>query len=134
MSSVNAVLAGKKGGLRVGYVLVALLLIFALFGAWIAPYDATLVNLDDRLLPASTSHWLGTDHLGRDVLSRLIVGTQWSLGSVVLVLGLVLILGVTIGGIAGIVGGKVDMFLMRLCDMFLTFPTLVLACVLIALL
>ena len=68
------------------------------------------------------------------MLSRLIVGTQWSLGSVVLVLGLVLIMGVTIGGIAGIVGGKVDMFLMRLCDMFLTFPTLVLAFFLIALL
>ena len=60
MSTVNTALAGKKSGLRVGYVLVALLLIFALFGAWIAPYDATLVNLDDRLLPASTSHWLGT--------------------------------------------------------------------------
>ena len=134
MNALSAVLSGKKGGLRVGYVLVGVLLLLALFGAWVAPYDATLVNLDDRLLPASTSHWLGTDHLGRDVLSRLIVGTQLSLGSVVLVLTLVLILGVTIGGIAGIVGGKVDMFLMRLCDMFLTFPTLVLAFFLIALL
>ena len=82
----------------------------------------------------SGAHWLGTDHLGRDVLSRLIVGTQLSLGSVVLVLGLVLVLGVVIGGIAGIVGGKLDMFLMRLCDMFLTFPTLVLAFFLIAVL
>lgn len=134
MNALSTVLSGKKGGLRVGYVLVGVLLLLALFGAWVAPYDATLVNLDDRLLPASTSHWLGTDHLGRDVLSRLIVGTQLSLGSVVLVLALVLILGVTIGGIAGIVGGKVDMFLMRLCDMFLTFPTLVLAFFLIALL
>ncbi|WP_019409373.1 nickel ABC transporter permease subunit NikC [Pseudomonas psychrophila] len=134
MNALSTVLSGKKGGLRVGYVLVGVLLLLALFGAWVAPYDATLVNLDDRLLPASTSHWLGTDHLGRDVLSRLIVGTQLSLGSVVLVLALVLILGVTIGGVAGIVGGKVDMFLMRLCDMFLTFPTLVLAFFLIALL
>ena len=134
MNTFGAAFSSKKGGVRVGYVLVGVLLLFALFGAWIAPYDATLVNLDDRLLPASTHHWLGTDHLGRDVLSRLIVGTQLSLGSVVLVLALVLILGVTIGGIAGIVGGKVDMFLMRLCDMFLTFPTLVLAFFLIALL
>ena len=134
MNTFSAAFSCKKGGVRVGYVLVGVLLLFALFGAWIAPYDATLVNLDDRLLPASTHHWLGTDHLGRDVLSRLIVGTQLSLGSVVLVLALVLILGVTIGGIAGIVGGKVDMFLMRLCDMFLTFPTLVLAFFLIALL
>ena len=128
MSAIAAVYTGKKYGARIGYGLVALLLLMALFGPWLAPYDATLVNLDERLLPASTSHWLGTDHLGRDVLSRLIVGTQLSLGSVVLVLGVV------IGGIAGIVGGKLDMFLMRLCDMFLTFPTLVLAFFLIALL
>lgn len=134
MSTLTATVPVKKHGLRVGYVLVGVLLILALFGPWLAPHDATLVNLDDRLLPASASHWLGTDHLGRDVLSRLMVGTQWSLGSVVLVLGLVLVMGVTIGGIAGVVGGKVDPFLMRLCDMFLTFPTLVLAFFLIALL
>ena len=106
MSTVAAVYTRQKNGARIGYALVALLLLMALFGPWLAPYDATLVNLDERLLPASASHWLGTDHLGRDVLSRLIVGTQLSLGSVVLVLGLVLVLGVVIGGIAGIVGAR----------------------------
>lgn len=123
-----------RRGLHVGLALVALLLLMALLGPWLSPYDPTLVNLDDRLLPASSAHWLGTDHLGRDVLSRLIVGTRLSLGSVVLTLGLVLILGVVIGGIAGVIGGKLDMFLMRLCDTFLTFPTLVLAFFLIAVL
>jgi len=123
-----------RRGLHVGLALVALLLLMALLGPWLSPYDPTLVNLDDRLLPASSAHWLGTDHLGRDVLSRLIVGTRLSLGSVVLTLGLGLILGVVIGGIAGVIGGKLDMFLMRLCDMFLTFPTLVLAFFLIAVL
>jgi len=123
-----------RRGLHVGLALVALLLLMALLGPWLSPYDTTLVNLDDRLLPASSAHWLGTDHLGRDVLSRLIVGTRLSLGSVVLTLGLVLILGVVIGGMAGVIGGKLDMFLMRLCDMFLTFPTLVLAFFLIAVL
>ena len=123
-----------RRGLHVGLALVALLLLMALLGPWLSSYDPTLVNLDDRLLPASSAHWLGTDHLGRDVLSRLIVGTRLSLGSVVLTLGLVLILGVVIGGIAGVIGGKLDMFLMRLCDMFLTFPTLVLAFFLIAVL
>ena len=122
MSTLAATFSGKKTGMRIGYWLVGLLLILALFGPWIAHYDATLVDLDNRLLPASAHHWLGTDHLGRDVLSRLIVGTQLSLGSVVLVLGLVLILGVIIGGVAGIVGGKLDMFLMRLCDMFRPSP------------
>ena len=123
-----------RRGLHVGLALVALLLLMALLGPWLTPYDPTLVNLDDRLLPASSAHWLGTDHLGRDVLSRLIVGTRLSLGSVVLTLGLVLFLGVVIGGMAGVIGGKLDMFLMRLCDMFLTFPTLVLAFFLIAVL
>ena len=123
-----------RRGLHVGLALVALLLLMALLGPWLSPYDPTLVNLDDRLLPASSAHWLGTDHLGRDVFSRLIVGTRLSLGSVVLTLGLVLILGVVIGGMAGVIGGKLDMFLMRLCDMFLTFPTLVLASFLIAVL
>ncbi|MGO2287277.1 nickel ABC transporter permease subunit NikC [Pseudomonas lundensis] len=123
-----------RRGLHVGLALVALLLLMALLGPWLTPYDPTLVNLDDRLLPASSAHWLGTDHLGRDVFSRLIVGTRLSLGSVVLTLGLVLILGVVIGGMAGVIGGKLDMFLMRLCDMFLTFPTLVLAFFLIAVL
>ncbi|SOB53364.1 nickel ABC transporter permease subunit NikC [Pseudomonas lundensis] len=123
-----------RRGLHLGLALVALLLLMALLGPWLSPYDPTLVNLDDRLLPASSAHWLGTDHLGRDVFSRLIVGTRLSLGSVVLTLGLVLILGVVIGGIAGVIGGKLDMFLMRLCDMFLTFPTLVLAFFLIAVL
>ena len=135
MTAIAATTLPRPGrGLHVGLALVALLLLMALLGPWLSPYDPTLVNLDDRLLPASSAHWLGTDHLGRDVLSRLIVGTRLSLGSVVLTLGLVLILGVVIGGIAGVIGGKLDMFLMRLCDMFLTFPTLVLAFFLIAVL
>ena len=135
MTAISATtLPRPRRGLHVGLALVALLLLMALLGPWLSPYDPTLVNLDDRLLPASSAHWLGTDHLGRDVFSRLIVGTRLSLGSVVLTLGLVLILGVVIGGIAGVIGGKLDMFLMRLCDMFLTFPTLVLAFFLIAVL
>ena len=134
MAIAATTLPRPRRGLHVGLALVALLLLMALLGPWLSPYDPTLVNLDDRLLPASSAHWLGTDHLGRDVLSRLIVGTRLSLGSVVLTLGLVLILGVVIGGIAGVIGGKLDMFLMRLCDMFLTFPTLVLAFFLIAVL
>ncbi|WP_407310227.1 nickel ABC transporter permease subunit NikC [Pseudomonas sp. nanlin1] len=121
-------------GLRLAGAMVAILLLLALLGPWLAPYDPTLVDLGERLLPASSSHWLGTDHLGRDVLSRLIVGTRLSLGSVVLTLALVLAMGVAIGGLAGFVGGKLDMLLMRLCDMFLTFPTLVLAFFLIAVL
>ncbi|HDS1737068.1 nickel ABC transporter permease subunit NikC [Pseudomonas sp. BP8] len=113
--------------LLLGSVLVGLLVLLALFGQWLAPHDPDLVDLGQRLLAPNASHWLGTDHLGRDLLSRLIVGTRLSLGSVMLTLALVLALGLLIGGVAGFVGGKLDLLLMRLCDMFMTFPTLVLA-------
>ncbi|MEN4825849.1 nickel ABC transporter permease subunit NikC [Pseudomonas sp. P39-UII1] len=119
-------LAGQNS-LMMGLVLVSLLALLAVFGQWLAPHDPDLVDLGQRLLPPDSSHWLGTDHLGRDLLSRLIVGTQLSLGSVMLTLALVLLLGLLVGGVSGFLGGKVDLLLMRLCDMFMTFPTLVLA-------
>lgn len=119
-------LAGNYS-LVVAMVLVGLLALVAVFGHWLAPHDPDLVDLSQRLLPPDASHWLGTDHLGRDLLSRLIVGTRLSLGSVMLTLALVLLLGIVIGGVAGFVGGKLDLLIMRLCDMFMTFPTLVLA-------
>lgn len=122
----RATLAGNYS-LVVGMVLVGLLALVAVFGQWLAPHDPDLVDLSQRLLPPDASHWLGTDHLGRDLLSRLIVGTRLSLGSVMLTLALVLLLGIAIGGVAGFVGGKLDLLIMRLCDMFMTFPTLVLA-------
>jgi len=119
-------LAGQNS-LMIGLVLVSLLALLAVFGQWLAPHDPDLIDLGQRLLPPDSSHWLGTDHLGRDLLSRLIVGTQLSLGSVMLTLALVLLLGLLVGGVSGFLGGKVDLLLMRLCDMFMTFPTLVLA-------
>lgn len=123
-----------RGSLVMGAVLVGLLVVLALFGQWIAPHDPDLVDLGQRLQAPDASHWLGTDHLGRDLLSRLIVGTRLSLGSVMLTLALVLALGLAIGGVAGFVGGRTDLLLMRLCDMFMTFPTLVLAFFFVALL
>lgn len=134
MSTLAMFRPATNWGLRIGCLMVGALALLAVFGPWLAPYDPSLVDLNERLLPVSSTHWLGTDHLGRDVLSRLIVGTQLSLGSVLMTLALVLALGVAIGGLAGFAGGRVDMLLMRLCDMFLTFPTLVLAFFLIALL
>lgn len=134
MNTLASSTSTANWGLRLGCLMVGVLVLLAVLGPWLAPYDPTLVDLSERLLPSSSHHWLGTDHLGRDVLSRLIVGAQLSLGSVLMTLTLVLALGIGIGGLAGFVGGRIDMLLMRLCDMFLTFPTLVLAFFLIALL
>ena len=119
--------ANSHAALLLGLALVGLLVVLAVFGQWLAPPNPDLVDLGQRLMPPDASHWLGTDHLGRDLLSRLIVGTRLSLGSVMLTLALVLALGLLVGGIAGFVGGRTDLLLMRLCDMFMTFPTLVLA-------
>ncbi|UFN48107.1 nickel ABC transporter permease subunit NikC [Roseomonas sp. OT10] len=107
--------------------LVALLLAAALLAPWIAPYDPTATALPHRLLPPSAEHWLGTDHLGRDLLSRLLWGARASLASVAAILALVLAIGCAVGTAAGMLGGVADAVLMRLCDAFMTVPTLVLA-------
>lgn len=119
---------------RLSLLIVLLLILAATAGPWIVPYDPDQVDLLRRLMPPSAEHWLGTDHLGRDILSRLVAGVRVSLGSVVVTLGLILLLGVTIGGAAGFAGGRTDRVLMRTADIFLTFPTLVLALFMIGML
>ncbi len=117
----------RRWSVRLACLIVLLLLIAAVAGPWIAPYHPDEVELVRRLQSPSFSHWLGTDHLGRDILSRLIAGVQVSLGSVAITLALILSLGIVIGGAAGFVGGRADQIIMRVTDVFLTFPTLVLA-------
>lgn len=117
----------RRWPVRLSRVILALLLIAAIAGPWIAPYHPDEVELMRRLQSPSLTHWLGTDHLGRDILSRLIAGVQVSLGSVAVTLALILALGIVIGGAAGFIGGRTDQVIMRLADVFLTFPTLVLA-------
>ena len=84
--------------------------------------------LSDRLLPpGSPSHWLGTDQLGRDILSRLIAGSRLTLGIAILVVVIVVPIGLLIGTTAGYCGGFVDSVLMRITDIALAFPKIVLA-------
>lgn len=116
-----------KWSVRLACLIVLALVIAALAGPWIAPYGPDEIDLVRRLQSPSLAHWLGTDHLGRDILSRLIAGVQVSLGSVVLALALILTLGIVIGGTAGFLGGRADQIIMRFTDVFLTFPTLVLS-------
>ncbi|MBW9088835.1 nickel ABC transporter permease subunit NikC [Rhizobium wenxiniae] len=117
----------RRWSVRLACLIVLLLLIAAVVGPRIAPYHPDEVELVRRLQSPSFSHWLGTDHLGRDILSRLIAGVQVSLGSVAITLALILALGIVIGGAAGFLGGRADQIIMRVTDVFLTFPTLVLA-------
>ncbi len=110
------------------------LVICAFFGTILAPYDPTLVDIANKLLPPSAEHFLGTDHLGRDVFSRLLVGTSYSLSSVFCILSLLVVLSLILGSICGYIGGKFDAVIMRICDGMLVFPTIVLALFLIGIL
>lgn len=112
---------------RIAFGLVALLVFVALAAPLIAPYDPNAVDLTARLQGPSLAHWLGTDHLGRDMLSRLIHGSRISLGTVAIALTGIIGLGICIGGISAVLGGRIDQAIMRCCDVFLTFPTIVLA-------
>lgn len=117
--------------------LCALLLLIAAVSSYallFLKHDPSLVNLSERLLPASWQHPFGTDHLGRDVLTRILIGFQLTVGYGFLALLLAILIGVPIGVIAGFKGGLVDRVLMRIADAFLAFPDTVVAIVLSGLL
>jgi len=111
-----------------GLSILVLLTIVAVIGPWIAPHDPLRQVLSDRLLPpGSASHWLGTDQLGRDILSRIIYGSRLTLSIAILVVVVVVPIGLLIGTTAGFFGGWVDNVLMRVTDIALAFPKIVLA-------
>ncbi len=110
------------------------LCICVFFGSWLAPHDGTVVNISQKFLPMSGEHWLGTDHLGRDVLSRLMVGAQYSLLTVVAILLLLVFCATVIGSLCATLGGAFDAVIMRICDGLMVFPTIVLALFMISVL
>lgn len=116
----------------VGLAIVIGLVVVAALAPWIAPYSATDGVLTERLLPPSAQHWMGTDELGRDILSRVIWGTQITLVIVVLVAVIAAPLGLIIGTAAGYLGGWTDRVLMGVTDIFLSMPRLILALAFVA--
>ncbi|MCW7536960.1 ABC transporter permease [Aquabacterium sp. A7-Y] len=117
---------------RFGLLVLAALLLVALFAPWIAPYDIDDQDLEQVLQGPSSTHWLGTDHLGRDLLSRLIFGAQVPLLVAFVSTALAALLGVSIGLAAGFLGGWLDAVAMRVCDAFLCFPPLLFTLVMAA--
>ncbi|ANF57964.1 nickel transporter permease [Halotalea alkalilenta] len=116
----------------VGLSIILALIAIALFADLIAPYSPTTGGLGQRLLPPSAAHWLGTDDQGRDILSRLIHGARPTLMVVSLVMILAAPVGLLVGTVAGYAGGWVDAVLMRITDIFLAFPKLILALAFVA--
>lgn len=118
-----------------GFCLIVLLIILSIFGDWIAPFDPMDAQLRDRLLPPLTDgHLLGTDQLGRDILSRIIDGTRVSMIIGLATAFLAGIIGTIVGVIAGYYRGWVDVVLMRIVDVQLSFPFILLVLVISAVL
>lgn len=115
-----------------GAVAVTVLAFAALMAPVISPYQPTDLDIDNILSPPSRAHIFGTDDLGRDVFSRMLYGSRVSLSVGLVAVSIAVLIGVSIGSIAGYFGGKTDAALMRFVDVMLTFPTLFLILAVIA--
>ncbi|MGC5293154.1 ABC transporter permease subunit [Klebsiella pneumoniae] len=113
-------------------VMGCVLLVVAIFAPLIAPYNPLVQDLNSALVAPNAQHWFGTDEFGRDIFSRLVYGSRITLYIVLLVSVTVGPLGLLLGVSAGYFGGKVDMVLMRVTDIFISFPSLVLALAFVA--
>jgi peptide/nickel transport system permease protein len=122
----------RRRGAMLGLAVVLFFVILAVFSAWIAPQDPIATNWGAIRKAPSAEHWMGTDEIGRDVLSRVVWGTRASLLAGLASVSIALLLGVPIGLTAGFLGGFVDGLISRITDAFLACPFLILAIALAA--
>lgn len=115
-----------------GGVIIAAMVFLALFAPLLAPYDPVKLSLPDRLLAPGTTHLFGTDELGRDIFARVLFGARISLSIGLLVIAVAGVSGALIGATSGYFGGRIDSVVMRVMDVILSFPSLVLALALAA--
>lgn len=112
----------------IGLVVVVLLVLMGIFAPWLSMGQSPIAqDLGGRLAPPSAEHWFGTDELGRDIYARTLYGARATLSIVILVSIIVVPIGLAVGTVAGYLGGWVDTVLMRVTDIFLAFPRLILA-------
>jgi ABC-type dipeptide/oligopeptide/nickel transport system permease subunit len=126
-------LVGSDRRFIVGGLLLILYILIALIGPTISPHDLNAPNLDVRLGAPSATYWLGTDRIGRDVLTRIIAGSQVSLQVAAGAVLMALMIGVPLGALGSYVGGKIDALVQRVMEGIMAFPSLVLALALVAL-
>lgn len=112
---------------RIGFCIAALFILAAIFAPWIAPHDPLYVDVTIKLRGPSLAYPLGTDQLGRCILSRLLWGSRYSLSYSFSVLIITILIGVPLGLVAGYVGGKTDTFIMRIIDVFMAMPAFIIA-------
>ncbi len=116
----------------IGTVMIIVFIMIAILAPLLAPYDPIVHNLDNRLMPPSAEHFFGTDQYGRDIFSRVLYGSRIEIGIITIVSLISLTLGILVGIISGYFGGIVDEILMRITDIFMAFPRLVLAMAFVA--
>ncbi|MFD2210150.1 nickel transporter permease [Virgibacillus halophilus] len=118
----------------IGLLIIVILLVTALFAPLIATQDPTAQSIVDRYQSPSGKHILGTDELGRDIFSRIVYGTRISIQIGLISVGISLVIGVLLGGIAGFFGRWLDQIIMRIIDIMMAFPSILLAIALVAVL
>ncbi len=118
----------------VSAVILVAVAVIALTASWIAPYGVNDVDVPQALQPPNGAHWLGTDELGRDVLSRVLVAVQASMRVAVISVTFAAVVGITLGVLAGYRGGWLDTVVMRIVDVMFAFPVLLLALAIVAIL
>ncbi|OCG76763.1 nickel/cobalt ABC transporter permease [Gilliamella sp. Occ4-3] len=104
-------------------IIIATIIILGILAPYIAPFDPNKVRIIRKYAPMSAQHWLGCDHLGRDIFSRLLYGIRSTLFLSLLTMIITIIIGAIIGLISGYKRGKLDEYIMRLCDIMLSFPS-----------
>ncbi len=116
----------------IGGVIIVLMVLLMIFGPWIVPRDPDAINLAARLQPPGSAHWFGTDEVGRDLFSRVIAGAQQSVAAGLAVVLIAGVSGSLLGCLSGVLGGRGDAVIMRLMDIMLSIPSLVLTMALAA--
>lgn len=120
--------------LYIGAVLTIFLFVIAVFAPYITPYDPTKMEISQKFIKPCAEHLLGTDHLGRDIFSRIILGSRISLATSVTAVFISAFIGTFLGVISGYLGGVIDTIIMRIVDVMLAFPAIVFALALSAVL
>lgn len=118
----------------IGLIIIVILVICAIFAPFLATHDPIVQDILNRYQAPSVNHWLGTDELGRDIFSRIIYGTRISIQIGVIAVGISMAIGIFLGAIAGYFGKWVDHVIMRVIDVLMAFPSILLAIAMVAVL
>ncbi|MFE8695059.1 ABC transporter permease [Cytobacillus sp. FJAT-53684] len=119
---------------KYSFLILLIIILLGIIGPWISPHDPTEANYDAFLQAPSTEYWLGTDSIGRDQLSRLLYGTRVSLTGALIAVSITVVVGTVIGVSSAFIGGVFDNILMRIMDVLLALPEIVLALAIVAIL